>query len=292
MCAEVSVMKASTKIKAVLQIFRPELPLAAGLCVLIGELLALRRFPPPAAWVPGFACGFLLSASALIFNDYFDVDVDRVNAPQRPLPSGRLTPGEVLALGAVVTLAGFAAAWALNPLAFGVSVLVWLSGFLYNWKLKSAGLWGNLIVAFSVGMTFVLGGIGAGQAWNGTVWVFGLIALVFDLGEEIAADAMDAAGDQMRASRSFAIVSGRRAALRLAAALFGLVIVLTFVPLVWGGLDTVYLLAALAIDLLIAFFTVRLLRSRTDAAGRAAIRGLYLSASLGLLAFVVGSLIR
>ena len=151
------------KINGMIQILRPELPLAAGLCVVIGELLALGAPPPLGVSVPGFVCGFFLSGSALIFNDYFDIDVDRINAPERPLPSGLLTPGEVLTMGVLTALAGLAAAWALNPLALGVGVLVWLAGFLYNWKLKAAGLWGNLIVAASVAMTFVLGGIGQGR---------------------------------------------------------------------------------------------------------------------------------
>jgi geranylgeranylglycerol-phosphate geranylgeranyltransferase len=285
-------MTLQRKIKGILQIFRPELPLAAGLCVVIGQLLALGTFPPLGVLGPGFACGFLLSASALIFNDYFDLAVDRINAPQRPLPAGRLSPREVLALGGITALAGLAAAGALNPLALGVSVVVWLLGFWYNWKLKAAGLWGNLIVSTSVAMTFVLGGIGAGQVWNRTVWVFGLIAFVFDLGEEIAADAMDAAGDQQRASKSVAIVRGKQTALRLSGLLFGTVVVLTFVPVVWGGLGGRYLLAALFIDALISFFTVKLLRSQTIAEGRWAVRGLYLSASVGLLAFVIGSFFR
>ena len=85
---------------------------------------------------------------------------------------------------------------------------------MYNWKLKAAGLWGNLMVSTSVASTFLLGGIGVGQPWNRTVWAFGLIAFVFDLAEEIAGDAMDAEGDQQRASHSIAIVRGKSTALR------------------------------------------------------------------------------
>ncbi len=44
-----------------------------------------------------------------------------------------------------------------GPVAFAVAVATWVLGFLYNWRLKSAGLLGNLIVALSVAMTFVIG---------------------------------------------------------------------------------------------------------------------------------------
>lgn len=277
------------KARGMIQLFRPDLSLAAGMCVVLGEMLALGAFP--SLWVVGlgFVCGFFLSSSALIANDYFDVEVDRINAPQRPLPSGLLSRGEVMALAILAALLGLAAAWAFNPLALGVSGMVWVMGFLYNWKLKAAGLWGNLIVSASVAMTFILGGIGVGQAWNKTVWIFGLIAFFFDLAEEIAGDAMDAEGDRQRASKSIAILSGKRAALRLSGVLFGVVILLSFAPLLWGGLGLRYLITISLTDVLIVFFGIRLLRSRTPAEGRWAMRGLYLSASFGLLAFLLGS---
>jgi|APCry1669189070_1035195.scaffolds.fasta_scaffold01321_4 geranylgeranylglycerol-phosphate geranylgeranyltransferase len=273
----------------VLQIFRPELPTAAGVCVLLGEVLALGAVPPLPALGLGFACGFLLSGSALITNDYFDLEVDRINAPQRPLPAGILTPAEVMALGLLTAILGLAAAATFGPLALGLSLIIWLLGFLYNWRLKAAGLWGNLIVAASVGITFVLGGMAVGQPWSPTVWTFALIALVFDLAEEIAGDAMDAEGDRQRGSRSLALVYGRQTALRISGALFGLVVALTLLP--WGVLGLAYRIPILLTDLLIGFFVIRLLRSQTPAEGRRAMRGLYLSGSLGLLAFLIGSLV-
>ncbi len=127
------------------------------------------------------------------------------------------------------------------------------------------------------------------QAWNNTVWIFGLIAFFFDLAEEIAGDAMDAEGDRQRASKSIAILSGKQAALRLSGVLFGVVILLSFAPLLWGGLGLRYLITISLTDVLIVFFGARLLRSRTPAEGRWAMRGLYLSASFGLLAFLLGS---
>jgi geranylgeranylglycerol-phosphate geranylgeranyltransferase len=277
------------KARSVFQIFRPELPTAAGVCVLLGEVLALGAVPPLPALGLGFACGFLLSGSALITNDYFDLEVDRINAPQRPLPAGILTQAEVMTLGLVTAILGLVAAAAFGPLALGLSLIIWLLGFLYNWRLKTAGLWGNLIVAISVGITFVLGGMAVGRPWNPTVWTFALIALVFDLAEEIAGDAMDAEGDRQRASRSLALVYGRLTALRISAFLIGLVVTLTLLP--WGALGLAYRIPILLTDLLMVFFTIRLLRSQTPAAGRRAMRGLYLSGSLGLLALLIGALV-
>jgi len=136
------------------------------MCVVIGELLALGTVPPLSASLQGFVCGFFLASSAIISNDYFDLEVDRINTPHRPLPAGILSRPEVLALAVVTALVGFAAAWAFSQLALVLSVPLWLLGFLYNWKLKATGIWGNLMVSTCVAMTFVLGGVGVGQSWN------------------------------------------------------------------------------------------------------------------------------
>lgn len=283
-------MALKAKLRGAVQIIRPELPLAAGMCVVIGQFLGLGSAPSVGALALGVLCGFLLSGSAMATNDYFDLDVDRVNAPWRPLPAGLLSPREAMGLGIVAGALGLAAAWALSPVAFGAALLVWVLGFLYNWRLKATGLLGNLIVGISVAMTFVIGGIGVDQPWNGKVWLFGLIALVFDLAEEVAGDAMDAEGDQLRGSRSVALVWGKRRALALSAALFGVVIVLSWIPMLAGEYGLSYSVPILVMDGLMVVFVAKLLRSRTPHEGRWAMRALYISASLGLLAFLVSSL--
>lgn len=275
------------KTSALAQLIRPELPAAAGVCVVLGQAIALGHLPPLPTVILGFLLGVFLSGSPMIFNDYFDLAVDRINAPQRPLPSGRVTQTEALAMGSAFAIIAWAIALAIHPIALALSLVTWTLGFLYNWKLKAAGVWGNLIVSSSVAMTFIMGGVSAGRASSPMLWIFALIAFCFDLAEEIAGDAMDMAGDQERESRSIAIRYGRTTALRISGLLFAAVVILTVFPILLGETSLGYLIPIAVMDTLTLFFTIRLMRSLTPEAGRASMRVLYLSASIGLVAFMI-----
>ena len=279
------------KLKGAIQLFRPELPFAAGVCVVLGEIIALGGFPYVRELALGFVCGFFLSGAALTLNDYFDIEVDKVNAPERPIASGLLTAWDAILLTILATLIGLVAAFFIGSLAFLIGVIFWVVGVLYNWRFKAYGLWGNLMVAASVGITFILGGITVGQALNKIVWFFGLIAFLIDLAEEIAGDAMDIEGDKKRSSQSIAIRMGRGTALRFTASLFLLVVLLSFVPFVLGWLGVSYLLLICVMDVAVVFFTIKLLQSKTPTEGRSAMRGIYLGSLLGMLAFIVGQLL-
>jgi len=117
-------------------LFRPELLFTAGVTVLVGEMVALGGLPSMRQALLGFTCVFLLSASALILNDVFDLEVDRVNASERASASGAVTVG----LSVPVALGGLAAALAMRPSALGFGVFIRIIGFLYNWKFKRSGL--------------------------------------------------------------------------------------------------------------------------------------------------------
>jgi geranylgeranylglycerol-phosphate geranylgeranyltransferase len=279
------------KVKGMIRLFRLELSLAAGICVTTGQILGLGTLPPARIGVLGFLCAFCLSSAAVILNDYFDLEVDQINHPNRPLPSGAVSRTDVIVLTAVTTLVGWLAAVALGWEVLLVSIIFWLIGFLYNWRFKESGLLGNLMVSASVAVTFILGGITVNAAWSVIVWIFSSIAFLIDLGEEIAGDAMDMEGDRKRGSRSIALQKGRQYALHVTAALWGLVIVVGLVPVVFGLLGTEYLIMILGIDVLIVISTLRLLNSKSAESGRQAMRGLYLGTTLCVVAFLVAHLI-
>jgi geranylgeranylglycerol-phosphate geranylgeranyltransferase len=164
-------------------------------------------------------------------------------------------------------------------------------GFLYNWRYKQTGLPGNLMVCASVGVTFILGAVTMQALWNGVVWTFALMAFFVDLGEEIAGDAMDMEGDKKRGSRSIALLKGKRFALQISIALWGLVILLSFLPVIMSWLGTSYLVMILITDIVLVYFSIKLWRSESPVSGRRAMRGAYLGATLGIIAFLIGRFI-
>jgi geranylgeranylglycerol-phosphate geranylgeranyltransferase len=141
------------------------------------------------------------------------------------------------------------------------------------------------MVSFSVGMTVVFGGIVVGQPASIHALWFGAIAMLLDLGEEIAADAMDAEGDKIIGSRSLAITFGRQRALRISAAVFGVTILVSTVPFLLGIIETIYLVPIGGMDLVILYSTFRLL---DPASGnpRGFIRSIYLSGLAAVLLFI------
>jgi geranylgeranylglycerol-phosphate geranylgeranyltransferase len=79
---------------------------------------------------------------------------------------------------------------------------------------------------------------------------------------------------------------GRESALRITASLFFLVVLLSYVPFVFGWLGLEYLLLVCSMSAVVFFFTIRLSKSRTPEEGRFAMRGIYLSILLGMLVFL------
>lgn len=280
-----------TKVKGIIQLFRPELSFAAGICVIVGEVIALGSFPSIHNLFYGFVCGFFISSSALVLNDYFDIEVDRVNTPNRPLPAGIVSPPEVIALTIIVTFLGLTASAIINIYALIISIILWIIGVLYNWKLKETGLLGNLMVSSSVATTYILGGIAVGDALNKIVLTFSIMTFFVDLGEEIASDAMDIDGDKKRNSKSIAIRLGRKAALNISSILFFLVILISFIPIYFGWLGISYLFMILISDIVIFLSVLKLLRSQTIEEGRFYTKQIYRGSMLGLIAFVISQLL-
>jgi len=274
-----------SKFIGIIKLFRPELPISAGICVVAGELLALGALPTLNDLLLGFFSVFFISASALILNDYFDIESDRINTPHRPLPSGLVTPRDVVTLAVIVSLLGLVLAYLINYTALVIAAILWLIGFLYNWKLKLTGLFGNLLVSISVGMTFIFGGIVVGNV-NGIVIFFAILAALVDLAEEIGNDAMDLEGDKKVNSKSLAVIYGRNKVLKISIAIFYLIVAFTVFPFIFNMLSLIYIIPLLSMDVIIIYAASQLLKAETEK-GRKYLRIIYLYASAIIFVIII-----
>ena len=278
------------KIKGLIKLLRFELPVSAGFCVVMGQMLALGEFASIPVTVFGFASVFLISASILVLNDYFDVETDQINVPSRPIPSGLVSPAEALFFSLILLSIGLLLSYLINITVLLISIMLAIVGFLYNRYFKKSGLPGNLMVSFSVGMTFIYGGASVGLLFHKMALYFGLIAALIDLGEEIAADAMDTKGDRLINSNSLAIKFGESAAIKISVAIFFFVILLSFIPFILNWFPAIYMIPIGIMDISIAYPALLLFKSKNEE-GRRFIRWIYLGAISGIIVFIVMRLV-
>ncbi|HKT21535.1 MAG TPA: UbiA family prenyltransferase, partial [Nitrososphaerales archaeon] len=79
---------------AALKLIRPVNCAMIGFAVLVGAFVSK---PPAVNLVQltlGFLTGFFICAYSMVANDAYDIEVDKVNRPERPIPSGKVSPGE------------------------------------------------------------------------------------------------------------------------------------------------------------------------------------------------------
>ena len=96
--------------------------------------------------------GPLVCGTSQAVNDWFDRDIDAINEPGRPIPSGRVPGRRGLYLAVAWTLMSGAVAASLGPLVFAAGVLGLALAWAYSAppiRLKQNGWWGNTAVALS-----------------------------------------------------------------------------------------------------------------------------------------------
>ncbi|MDW7740622.1 MAG: UbiA family prenyltransferase, partial [Bacillota bacterium] len=136
---------------------RPINALAGCIAVILSGYLA-----GPDSWWPVIMATItvlLITVSTNAWNDYLDIEIDRINKPDRPLPAGTISPRGALMFSAIGSVLSLITAIFINPPAFLIAVIANILLYIYSWKLKCSVLWGNVTVATIVGLCFIFGGV-------------------------------------------------------------------------------------------------------------------------------------
>ena len=146
-------------------------------------------------------------------NDLLDIDIDRINHPQRPLPSENISELSAKKYGhRMMILSGVGmVAIIMNDekniegMAWKDSVAVWLVALLmmiayeldgpFNPALKKRMFWGNLTIAMTMAITILFGAAAIDYALHPLLWLVAAAACVLTTAREIIMDNCDAAGD-------------------------------------------------------------------------------------------------
>ena len=275
--------------------------------VIFGSLLALDQIPKgdlaSITILHGLSVwAFMCSWNAL--NDILDVEIDKLNQPNRPLPSGDISLNNAKFLTAILmcfslfclVYAGYIASLIEEGFEnWAPSILIWLlaiflltnyeSSSNYSLKLKDRGLPGNFAISLSVGMVILFGAAGVFEPTEPRVLSLFFIGLSYNLAREIVKDIEDMEGDEGR--NTLAMRIGVEKARVLAWMILLLTMVSILAPFALEIFPASHLL--LIIPGLMTIFLVK--RKLAYAEDRNAQKLIKKSLQLTLLGFIVSSLI-
>jgi geranylgeranylglycerol-phosphate geranylgeranyltransferase len=235
-------MSAGERIRAGLELVRIGNLSMVGLSVLVGSG---GMWPGGGFWrvALAMASAMLIAGGGNALNDVHDIEADRRNRPQRPLPSQRLSLNTARALGLILMSLGLASGFIVSLVgglvATAVAGLLWL----YAARGKKMGFFGNILVAAACGTAFVYGGLASGAI--GISLYPAAFAFLMHLAREMVKDVQDLEGDTMVGARTTAMVWGRTRTLRTAAALLVFLILLTPWPYISRVYGLKYLIAVI-----------------------------------------------
>lgn len=219
----------NSKLKAYFAIIRPINLKLCALSIFVGAVISGSLHPLHKALL---AClsGVFIMAGGNVINDYYDVKIDRINKPQRPLPQELLKAHEALKFSIILFVLGIFLSIFINLSALSLVLFTSTGLILYSSRMKNSVLLGNLLVSLFSALAFIYGGLAVGR-WRQALIPAGF-AFLFHLGREIIKDVEDQKADAAYSTKTLAIRFGQKVALGSATLVYSLLIVVTILPYV------------------------------------------------------------
>jgi geranylgeranylglycerol-phosphate geranylgeranyltransferase len=194
------------KLTAIVKIIRPINFLITFVSVIVAAIISSPdKFSGLNIFLAAIAAS-LVMASGNIINDIYDIEIDKINKPLRPLTSRKIMIKEAYGLYIFFIAISTVISSLINELALVIVVFSILLLFLYSKYLKRIALVGNISVAFLTGLVFIFGGVAVGNP--SAAIIPAIFAFLINLIREIVKDMEDVDGDNKAGVITFPIQFG------------------------------------------------------------------------------------
>ena len=151
---------------------------------------------------------FCFAGASNILNDVLDIHIDKVNRPDRVLPSGHLRRQDALILMSFLYVVGFMACAYIQPLGRQIALFTVLPLLvLYTPLFKRLPFIGNIVIGGILGLVFLFTE-GAIHGNVDNMWVPFWLATSLSSIRELCKDGADMAGDYMANLKTYPQIFG------------------------------------------------------------------------------------
>lgn len=205
------------KFKDAFEILRPINDIMGSLTVIIGILNTRAGIGFEKIIINiilGALTYFFIAGSGMVINDIYDIEIDKINRPERPIPRGAITLPQAkylfagtLSLGIIISI--------IHSLIFNlvflnvvIALIFGFMGWIYAKWGKKSGFFGNIVVSISFSIGFIYGAILNSSLIPLYIYFFFLNSFFSLLSREIIKGCEDIEGDKELGVNTLAIKIG------------------------------------------------------------------------------------
>ena len=271
-----------------IKLLRPLNVFTSGLAMLIASaILGTLQEIDTVILVMAVVMCYAGGANAL--NDVMDFEIDKINRPMRPLPSGNVKKQTALILSILLFGTGTLLCLELSETAKVIGIVIAMPLMvLYSKYLKGIPLLGNITIAFVLGLSFLF--CGAAFENISPMWIPIVLAFGLTLVRELVKDIADLKGDESVGLRTFPISAGIDKAIQLTVFLSACIGIGAFIPFINGTYNIWYgILLILGVEIPLGVVVVSLLNKPGISSATRGARILKFSTLTGLIAIYAGT---
>jgi len=256
------------KFKDAIEITRPINCLMGALSVVIG-LLNTRLNVPIDKFTINIILGvityFFLAASGNTINDIYDIEIDKINRPERPIPRGSISLKQAKKLYFLYLSIGIILSY-LNTLIFSLTLIILalvpffgFIGWVYAKWGKKSGFLGNIIVGVSFSIGLVYGALLNSSIIPPYILYFFITAFSLLVAREIIKGCEDIEGDKNQGVKTLAIKIGIKASRNISVIFVLLAVVFFILPVFTNILNIFLFIIFMVIGLIEVGYTIVLM---------------------------------
>ena len=170
-----------------------------GLVSFVGSCIAFKGLPPIKIAFLTLLIPMMGWIAGLYLSDYLDRNLDSLQKPHRPIPSGRIKPNEALFMGAIFAIAGLFLSISLTTKHLFIIIIVALLVFTYAGITKSLGILGNLNRGLIIVTAYFFGVFSLNQSIHFIplyIWLLSFVFFIHDTNSNIIGALRDIEGDK------------------------------------------------------------------------------------------------